>query len=189
MKKTLIIFLAGMMMLTANAQDSDIQTIFGGGTRISGMGGPMMSFSSIGGELAHMMGGGGGVLLGDLFLGGYGVGLTNPVMPDGATRTEFGHGGFWAGYSFMAEKAFHPVFSSQMGWGSISQPDENTDQDNIFVINPAIELEMNFTRFFRLGVGAHYRFTMGVDPSRSSGLDNRDFTGPGAFLTFKFGWF
>lgn len=70
MKKVLTIFLAGTMMLMANAQDNEIQTLFGGGTRISGMGGPMMSFSSIGGELAHMMGGGGGILLGDLFLGG-----------------------------------------------------------------------------------------------------------------------
>ena len=66
------------------------------------------------------------------------MGLTNPVMPDGVTRTEFGHGGFWAGYSFMAKKAFHPVVSSQMGWGSITQPDEHVDQDNIFVVNPAI---------------------------------------------------
>ena len=187
MKKILITLLAAMMLMNINAQDSEIQTIFGGGTRISGMGGPMMSFTSIDGKFSHMMGGGGGVLLGDLFLGGYGEGLTNPIVI-GGNKTEFGHGGFWAGYSFMGKRPFHPAISTQMGWGTITQLDEFTvlSTDNVFVINPAIELEMNFVRFFRLGVGAHYRFVSGV---HTSTLTNSDFSGPGVFLTFKFGWF
>ena len=187
MKKSLVILLAAMILATVNAQDSGIQTLFGRGTRISGMGGPMMSFSSIDEEFAHMMGGGGGVLLDDFFLGGYAEGLTNPIVV-GGNKTEFVHGGFWAGYSFMGKKVFHPSLSAQMGWGTLTQMDDNTvlSTDNVFVINPAIELEMNFTRFFRLGIGAHYRLLSGVNTSR---LTNRDFSGPGAFLTFKFGWF
>ena len=188
MKRIYTLMIGGLLMFPAVAQDNGIQTIFGGGTRISGMGGPMMGFSSIGGEFAHMMGGGGGVLLGDLFLGGYGMGLTNPVTA-GINTTEFGHGGFWAGYSFMAKRAFHPVLSTQLGWGTVTQLDEFTvlSSDNVFVLNPALELEMNFTRFFRLGVGAHYRLTSGVN--NTPGFGDSDFSGPGAFLTFKFGWF
>ena len=97
MKKILLTLLAAMTLIVGNAQDSEIQTIFGGDTRISGMGGPTMSFSSMNGEFAFMMGGGGGVLLGDFFLGGYGEGLTNPIIA-GGNKTEFGHGGFWTGY-------------------------------------------------------------------------------------------
>jgi hypothetical protein len=180
--------LAVMMLAAVNAQENGIQTLFGENTRISGMGGPIMSFSSIDGQFAHMMGGGGGVLLGDLFLGGYGMGLTNPITA-GGIDTEFGHGGFWAGYSFMGKRSFHPVLSAQMGWGSITQVDDHTPlfpSDGVFVVNPAIELEMNFTRFFRLGIGAHYRLVSGVNTRT---LTNSDFSGPGVFMTFKFGWF
>ena len=180
-----------VMVLSAagvKAQENGIQTLFGSDTRISGFGGPTMSFTSINGEFAHMMGGGGAVLLGDFFFGGYGEGLTNSIIA-GGNRITFGHGGFWTGYSFMADKALHPCLSAQIGWGTISQQDEshyNLTDDNIFVINPTLELELNFTRFFRLGVGAHYRWVNGVN---TSSLANADFSGPGAFISFKFGWF
>ncbi len=179
----LILSVAGL-----KAQENEIQTLFGSGTRISGFGGPSMSFTSINGEFAHMMGGGGAVLLGDYFIGGYGEGLTNSIVA-GGNNIRFGHGGFWTGYSFMSERALHPCISSQIGWGDISQQDEGDytlTNDNVFVINPTIELEMNFTKFFRLGVGAHYRIVSGVNTST---LTNSDFSGPGAFLSFKFGWF
>jgi len=89
----------------------------------------------------------------------------------------------------MADRAFHPVISSQLGWGTVTQLDNYTElsSDNVLVLNPALELEMNFTRFFRLGVGAHYRITSGVN--NTPGFGENDFSGPGAFLTFKFGWF
>jgi hypothetical protein len=188
MKKLLFAFVLVVSAAGLKAQENEIQTLFGSGTRISGFGGPTMSFTSINGEFAHMMGGGGGVLLGNFFIGGYGEGLTNSIVA-GGNRISFGHGGFWTGYSFMADRALHPCLSTQMGWGNLSQRDDghyNLTEDNIFVINPAIELEMNFTRFFRLGVGAHYRFVSGVNTST---LTNSDFSGPGAFLSFKFGWF
>jgi hypothetical protein len=188
MRKIITILAVFLSFTGLKAQENDIQTLFGSGTRISGFGGPTMSYTSITGAFAHMLGGGGGVLLGDFFLGGYGEGLTNSITA-GGNRISFGHGGFWSGYSFMASRALHPCFSTQIGWGSISQRDKdyyNLSEDNVFVINPTLELEMNFTRFFRLGVGAHYRFVSGVNTST---LNNADFSGPGAFLSFKFGWF
>jgi hypothetical protein len=187
MKRIIIILITAMMLMVVKGQDSDIQTIFGGDTRISGMGGPIMSFSSMNGEFALMMGGGGGVLLDDFFIGGYGEGLTNQIIV-GGNKTEFGHGGFWAGYSYMGNKSFHPAISSQVGWGTLTQMNDFTvvSTDHIFVVNPALELEMNFLKFFRLGVGIHYRFVTGVNTSL---LSNQDLSGPGALITFKFGWF
>jgi len=189
------IITAGLIMLAASglkAQDSEIQTLFSGSSRISGFGGPLMSFTTVNGQFAHMMGGGGGVLLGDFFFGGYGEGLTTSI-PLGIYRLDFGHGGFWTGYSFMAKKAFHPAISSQIGWGGVSEREYNypsPTSDNVFVFNPAVELEMNFAKFFRLGVGVHYRLVTGVNSElHSSSLTNSDLSGPGALLTFKFGWF
>ncbi len=197
MKKILVSALLLLALLGVRAQDNDyqnngLQTIFSGNTRISGFGGPTMSFTTMKGQFAHMMGGGGGVLLGDFFFGGYGEGLTTSV-PSGIYQLDFGHGGLWTGYSFMANKAFHPAISAQIGWGSVSEQDydfANLSTDNIFVFNPALELEMNFARFFRLGVGVHYRIVTGVNSGmHSSNIENSDLSGPGAQLTFKFGWF
>lgn len=191
MRKIITAIFIMLSVTGLRAQDSDIQTLFSGSTRISGFGGPLMSFTTINGQFAHMMGGGGGVLLGDFFLGGYGEGLTNSIPVNG-NRLEFGHGGFWTGYSFMAARPLHPTVSAQIGWGSVSEHDPDYTYfgtpDNVFVFNPAVELEMNFTKFFRLGVGVHYRIVTGANPEIST-LTNSDLSGPGALLTFKFGWF
>jgi len=191
MKKIITAILVVLSLVGLKAQDSEIQTLFSGSTRISGFGGPLMSFTTINGQFAHMMGGGGGVLLGNYFLGGYGEGLTNGIPVNG-NRLEFGHGGFWTGYSFMAARPLHPTVSAQIGWGSVSEHDQDYSYwgtpDNVFVFNPAVELEMNFTKFFRLGVGVHYRIVTGTNPEISN-LTNSDLSGPGALLIFKFGWF
>jgi hypothetical protein len=189
------IILGAFIVLFVNglkAQDSDIQTLFSGDTRVSGFGGPFMSFTTVKGQFGHMMGGGGAVLLGDFFFGGYGEGLTTNI-PVSGTRIDFGHGGFWTGYSFMAQRAIHPAISAQIGWGSVAEADYDTwaaSTDNVFVFNPGVEVELNFARFFRLGIGAHYRLVTGVNPEmHDSRFSNADFSGPGALLTFKFGWF
>lgn len=190
MRKIIITSFIILSVSGLKAQDSEIQTLFSGTTSISGFGGPAMSFTTVNGEFAHMMGGGGGVLLGDFFLGGYGEGLTNEILVN-ANRLDFGHGGFWTGYSFFANRPLHPTISAQIGWGGVSERNDNYYySDNVFVFNPAIELEMNFTRFFRLGVGVQYRIVTGVNPDmHSSNLTNSDFSGPGFLLAFKFGWF
>ena len=188
MKKSIILLFIMSFSLSMSAQEDEIQTIFGSGTRLSGFGGPFMDFTSVNKEFAHMMGGGGGVLLGDFFLGGYGEGSTNYIDAGGA-QISFGHGGFWTGYSFFAKKAIHPCISTQIGWGSITQVDNDYniyEPDNVFVVNPTIELEMNFLRWFRLSVGANYRLVTGVN---TLDLADQDLSSPGVFLAFKFGWF
>ncbi|MBL7111862.1 MAG: hypothetical protein ISS19_07975 [Bacteroidales bacterium] len=191
MKKLLFITIGFIMCLNLAAQDDEeIQTLFGQGTKITGFGGPFMNFTIINGEFGHMMGGGGGIIMNGFFFGGYGEGLTNYIVDDAGFEIEFGHGGFWAGYSFLGKKPIHPSISTQIGWGGISLKDADGYDiyynDNVFVLNPTIELEMNFTQFFRLSIGANYRLVAGVD---ASGLSSQAMSGPGVFLGFKFGWF
>ena len=149
MKRSILLFIAISIGITVLAQD-DFRTIFGDGNikKIRGFGGPLMTFTTIDGEFAHMMGGGGAVLLGDFWFGGYGEGLTNAI-PAGSTgtRIDFGHGGFWTGYSFFAARSLHPTISSQIGWGTVGEREYNApgyNTDNVFVFNPGIELEIKF---------------------------------------------
>jgi hypothetical protein len=168
------------------------------GFRVSGFGGPIMSFTQIGPDFAHMMGGGGGIIVGDFFFGGYGVGKTNQLFYKNEVTREhvmgFGHGGFWLGYTPFYNKAVHPVFHTQIGWGGITKRLKNWDQvydepdiemDNVFVICPTVELEINFSRFFKLGGGVNYTFVYNTDGPYT--FD--DFKKPGIFVSFKFGWF
>jgi hypothetical protein len=51
---------------------------------------------------------------------------------------------------------------------------------------PTLEVELNLTRYFRLGAGASFNIFTFVD---MDGYSASDFTAPGGFLSFKFGWF
>jgi hypothetical protein len=161
--------------------------------RISGFGGPTMSYSTINGDFAFMMGGGGGILINNLFLGGYGEGLSNTVDIGGNNsirELDFGHGGFWVGYEIAHKWIIHPVISSRLGWGGITGFNTTSNryfQDNVFVFVPTISAEVNLTRFFKVNVGAEYRQTLNVD--NVSGMSNKDFSGLGVYMNFLFGWF
>ncbi len=178
------------------AQDDGYQTILKK-RRISGFGGPMMSFTQIGSDFAHMMGGGGGIIINNLFIGGYGMGKTNQLLYKNDVTGDhvmgFGHGGFWFGYTALYNKAVHPVFHTQVGWGAITKRQKNWDNyndqdvemDNVFVISPTLELELNFSRFFKLGGGLTYTYVYNTDGPYTFS----DFHKPGVFVSFKFGWF
>lgn len=197
MKKATFLAIILAVSLTAFSQDREFQTVFDNQSlRVSGLGGPFMQFTSIAGEFAHMMGGGGAVLLNDFFIGGYGLGLTNSI-PDyvgGNTndRLSMGHGGFWLGYALFGEKPLHVTFSTLIGWGEFGimawEGYYPYVRDKIFVMAPTIEAELNLTRYFRIGVGATYNIYTMVD-EYMHGYTNSDLSSPGGFLSFKFGWF
>lgn len=197
MKRTITLGLLVFMTCAIMAQEKEYRTIFDNQElRISGMGGPFMQFTSVAGEFGHMMGGGGAVLLNDFYFGGYGLGLTNAI-PDYVNdntndRLTLGHGGFWIGYSLFGDKPIHLSISSLIGWGEfgIMQYDGYYPfiRDKIFVLSPTIEVELNLTRYFRIGAGATYNIYTLVDENQH-GYASSDLSSPGGFLSFKFGWF
>jgi hypothetical protein len=197
MKKVIFLGLILAINVAVFSQEKEYQTIFDNrDVRISGLGGPFMQFTAVAGEFGHMMGGGGAVLLNNFFLGGYGLGLTNSI-PDyvnqnPSDRLTLGHGGFWLGYSLFGERSVHVTFSSLIGWGEFGiMQDYGTYpfvRDKIFVLSPTVELELNLTRYFRIGAGVSYNLYTLVDQNMH-GYSNADLSAPGGFLSFKFGWF
>jgi hypothetical protein len=156
--------------------------------RISGFGGPTVSYTAIDGEFAVMSGGGGGVIINNLFLGGYGEGLSNYVKTS-IGNVEFGHGGFWAGYEIAPHRMFHPVISTRMGWGKAKGVSSQNAglEDGFFAVVPTVSLEINFTQFFKFNLGAEYRRTFGID--NMGGLSDNNFSNAGVYMSFIFGWF
>ncbi len=197
MKKAILSGIILTVSLALFSQEREYQTIFDKQElRISGMGGPFMQFTGVAGEFGHMMGGGGAVIINDFFLGGYGLGLTNSI-PDYVNQNtnnnlSIGHGGFWLGYSLFSEKPIHLSVSSMIGWGEFGIMENGEDypfiRDNIFVLSPTVEVELNLTRYFRIGVGASYNLYTMVD-EYMHGYQSSDLSAPGGFLSLKFGRF
>jgi hypothetical protein len=200
--KKILSAIIGMIIASAafcQEKENEYRTIFGNDQMsVTGFGGFDMQFSSIGGSYAFGAGGSGGVLLnGQVFFGGFGMGCTvdktfeiNNLTTNHAS---IGYGGLMFGYIFKGEKAIHPAVFLQTGWGGVDLFDDSQSgnsyntNDNIFVINPSVEMELNITRFFRLAVGANYQFVTGIN--EYADLNNTDFSGPGAKIAFRFGWF
>lgn len=193
MKNILIIIcLMLFCMIKIHAQEEEIQTLFGDRPlEITGFGGPFMNFSVFNKEFAYMMGGGGGIIINNFMIGGYGIGLANTLYFDNSDEEiSFGHGGFWLGYQLIPDKLVHPVIQVQLGWGGLNSKDRYgeliNNLDKLFIITPILEVEMNITRFFRIGLGGSYRIAAFTD---NSILSAGDMSGPGVNLAFKFGWF
>jgi hypothetical protein len=198
MKKLMLLIIAMILVFPLFSQENEreYRTILDGNNlKISGMGGPFMQFTSVAGEFGHMMGGGGGVLLNNFFFGGYGLGLTNRIPADANQMDNddnlvLGHGGFWIGYSLFGHLPVHVSVSSLIGFGELGLLQADTYlynvHDQIFVLTPIVEVEANITQYLRIGAGATYNLYTGVN---IEGYSSKDFSSPGVFLGFKFGWF
>lgn len=196
MKRLIILVCIALLINTVFAQQSSdsYHTIFDNQQiNVTGMGGVDMQFSALGGSFALGVGGSGGAIFNQsIVFGGFGIGtlLEQNFELGGTTysNTSMGFGGILLGYIFKGNNAIHPAVYLETGWGAVNMYASNVAfSDNIFVLNPSIEMEFNITRFFRLGLGGHYQITSGI--SEIAGLNNSDFSGPGGKLSFRFGWF
>jgi len=136
---------------------------------------------------------------------------TEPLLNDnGSTidstrnlRLDMGYGGLLVEFIAMPKKAVHLSFPIIIGAGGTSVGAEIAQDPNqidpvefntydfvessaFFVVEPGVYLEMNMTKFFRLNVGATYRFISGTNLVRVNNNDLSDLT---FNLAFKFGSF
>lgn len=170
----------------ADAQRNE--TLFNNARLVGAFGGPMLEFTQLDGEYTTFSGGGGGLVIGNFFVGGYGLGTTDyrRWIDGNDFRIDMGHGGFWLGYFAPKHKLIHPYGSLKIGWGATDIDDGGFDEA-IFVLTPELGIELNVTSWFRIAGTVNYRWVDGIDSSPS--FDAGDFSAVGAGLTFRFGWF
>ena len=106
---------------------------------VGGFGGPIFEFG-LNNNLNTSVGGGGGLVLNNFFIGGYGLGSVDfeQLFEEGEVDVlDIGHGGFWLGGTFQPYRLLHLYGSARVGWGAINvdfdDPQPYDELDKIFV--------------------------------------------------------
>ncbi|HEX2866894.1 MAG TPA: hypothetical protein VHO03_07615 [Ignavibacteriales bacterium] len=183
------------------------ETVFEGDIDNGGFGGPVVKFTQVKGNFGVIVGGYGGWLINHQFLlGGGGFGLANDILADeqvtnifGYTerpKLNFGYGGLVLEYYHDPMKLIHWSASLLVGGGGISYREgffmdmehslQDITPDAFFVLEPGISGELNVAKFFKIGLGASYRWVSGVN---MVGIKNSDLGNYSINLALKFGKF
>jgi hypothetical protein len=110
-----------------------------------------------------------------------------------------GYGGLYVEPILMPNYPVHLSFPILLGGGGISYVTEDMnfdhnmieDSEAFLIAEPAVELELNLTRNFRLAIGTSYRFTtpFNVGLAGSPTVSSKALQGFTYMMTFKFGRF
>lgn len=113
-----------------------------------------------------------------------------------------GYGGFYFEPVAFSKSPVHLSFPILIGGGAAStipnnyldnpNSNYNYDYDVFFVLEPGVELEFNMVKFFRLALGATYRYTNGVKleyPGLEPEIPINALDGFNFYMNFKFGKF
>ncbi len=172
------------------------ETLFQGEIAHGGFGGPVVKFTRVKDAFGMLVGGRGGWIVNHtLSLGGGGYGLVNeiagpPTLPYRESRLGFGYGGFEMEYIWHSGKLVHSTVMVLVGAGGVGyyEGEDRENWDSFFIMEPSFQLELNVAPFFRIDLGAGYRFVTGVEKEKND-LSNSDIGGPSLNLVFKFGRF
>jgi hypothetical protein len=110
-----------------------------------------------------------------------------------------GYGGLYIEPILLFRSPVHLSFPVMLGAGGISYVSKESNLNNnliedseaFLMIEPGAEVELNLTKFFRLAIGATYRFPTAFDVGLSGTLtaSAESLKGLSYMLTFKFGKF
>ncbi|HVZ41349.1 MAG TPA: hypothetical protein VHI13_18865 [Candidatus Kapabacteria bacterium] len=198
--KTLGCMIFGLMLaLPAAAQE----TLINGDVDFGGYGAPIVQCTSINKQFGVFVGGGGGLIIDHtIVLGVAGYGLANNVNDASAPASHpylnVGYGGAYIQYIHRSNDLVHFTGGVLVGGGGVgyrtdlanTAVEQSNSRDSLndafFVLEPDVQMEINVTKCFRIGIGAGYRFVSGIE---LQGISNSDIGGPNARLLFKFGSF
>lgn len=213
-KKALLFM--GIMSITflSNAQNYDqqneYQTLFGNNMSNGGYGSFSLGFTQVGKYQAFYSGIKGAWVIGHGFaLGIAGNAFATELNADIIPENEYnivggGYGGLLLEPIIWGNKPVHFSIPIIIGAGAVAFETGYYDQnymnpydfDQYFVLEPGLEVELNITRFFRIGVGGSYRFTTDVDLTYTNTsqieqqiLSGNDLNKFNTYISFKFGRF
>lgn len=197
MKQVVLLAISLLLATSIWAQE---QTLISGKIEHGGFGGPVVKFTSINNHFGVLVGGRGGWIINHtLVLGGAGYGLVNDVPanangPLGEEYLDFGYGGFEVEWIINSDKLLHFSVQTLIGGGAVNYRFRINDarfsthinDDEVFVLEPGLTLDLNVTPWLRLSAGASYRYIAGVNSAATS---NTDLAGPAAVIMLRFGKF
>lgn len=203
-----VVLVVGTLLTVVAASSAEAQrdaTLLGrrGASHFGGFGGPVVKLSRIAGADAVINGGRGGVIINrQLVIGGGGYSVANRNIRTGfafdnedPADLRFDYGGLEFEYIAKPSRVAHVTAYALIGGGQAyyeSVRDQGATvatqrlESNVFVLEPALNVELNVTRWFRTALGAGYRYVNGSDlPSATDGA----LSGAVGTWTFKFGSF
>ena len=183
------------------------KTLLGDGAKVRGFGSVDIRMTEMMDDLGVLVGAHGGIILNNHFvigLGGYG--LTSNFQEEGGENFDDlylygGYGGLILGGIFSPKEVVHIYTPVLIGAGGMEVTDRNylnnfhrpqppfgtyTETSAFFVVEPGLEVEINVTRFFKIGVGASYRF---IRESDLITVTDKDLSGFSGGMSLKFGKF
>lgn len=217
-KKIVVLLFLGSLSFLSHAQKDEspqhFETLFGDNISHGGYGALSMGYTKLGNYDAFAPGIRGAWIIGHgIGIGFEGTGfiteLTTGILPDeDYSFITGGYGGLMIEPIFFGLRPIHFTVPIVIGAGAVvfesssnytpSYPNSyyHTDYDQFFMVESGIEIEMNVTRFFRLALGAKYRFTTDVDLTTTNDADQtlqvlskNDLDNYTINLSFKFGKF
>lgn len=185
-------------------QNDEMQTLFGKRRSNGGYGAISMGYSTIDNKHSFHFGARGAWVIQHSFAVGFGgTGFLNEyhydVNLDQDVFLTGGYGGLYLEPIIFPKFPVHISFPILIGAGGISFVSYNDeywdanfveDHEAFMIIEPGIDLELNLTRFMRLGLGATYRLPTAFEfntPGNSA--SSQSLKGITYNLTFKFGSF
>jgi hypothetical protein len=208
MKKLTVLIVLALTGLYAFAQDEfkndELRTVFSN-PRVNGAYGAFtIGYTQIDGRDGLISGARAGVIIDHAFaigLGGYGFvnnidyhTYINNDLPEYTLAG--GYGGLFVEPIIAGSSPVHLSFPVFFGIGGVALLDDSgdhwdneyfdVDNDVFFVVEPAVELEFNLTRFFRTALAASYRHTSNLELYQTDPDVLRGFN---FGITFKFGKF
>jgi len=181
------------------------QTLIRGRITSGGYGAPVQRLSTVAGNTVLLSGLEGGWIINHRFVlgaAGYGLATQNVRNPSSPLRdsrgrapiVEMGYGGVTLGWVQQPMERVHLTVQALVGGGGVTYDVgdiagvrmEDAPNDAFFLTEPSMHAELNVTSFFRVALGAGYRFVSGA---QLDGLGDADLRGASASLTLKFGRF
>jgi len=102
------------------------------------------------------------------------------IGPDGNHKLNYGS--VLIAFTPGPHRAVHPRFGFLLGNGKLKSEQDN---DEVFVFQPSVGVEVNVFKWFRLGFEGGYRFVSG---SETPAFSDKDFSSFFLDLNLRFGW-
>lgn len=182
---------------------NEIKTVMGRNSRVTGFGSLDLKITEVKDQLVLMPGFTAGMIMNRNFIlgiGGYGIatevdfqGVVNP----NELYLYGGYGGLLVGAVIAPKEIIHVYFPVLIGAGGAyiteegfrdfgQYSNEYDEASAFFVVEPGVEIEINFTNFFRMGIGGSYRYVKYSDLDNITDAQLSNYSG---HISLKFGKF